>query len=212
MNRTGHSPTFHGLAMVLVLGVMLSSKALSHCPAKPSPTGSHVAEMAEPEIDKSPVWAMIYGRYLYLLGREMFWPDIDRLDRFRIAVVNWPDLAKDLGDRLDGRAIAGLPVEITPFDAQGFGSEKSDFTIVFVGGSLEAEEERALSDGLGRWLKKANRTALVITDGAALNGHDLAFKRMKDGTGLSLCLQTHEASLSAKTLELPLHFLQKLCP
>jgi hypothetical protein len=210
MTSTGSAPSILGLAMIMAIGLW-PCKALPHCTRDfPAQTQGWVG--ADPEIDKSPVWALIYGRYLYLLGCEMFWPNIDRLDRFRIAVVNWPDLAEDLGDRLDGRSIAGLPVDIIPFDAPGFGSEKGDFTMVFVGGSLDPKREKPLAEGLSRWMKKSARTALVITDGAALAGHDLAFKRMKDGTGLSLCLQPDDLSLSAKTLELPPHFLQKLCP
>ena len=167
---------------------------------------------SEPEIDRSPIWAMVYGRYLYLLGREMFWPDIARKDRFRIAVVNWPDLAADLGSRLDGRAIAGLPVDITAIDGDDLSSEKGDFTLLFVGGSQDEAAREDLSQSLAKWLRKGERSALVVTDGAAMAGHDVALRRLKEGEGLSLCIAPDMEALAAKSLDLPTHFMQRPCP
>ena len=81
----------------------LADAPIAHCfawPPSPCLTGAGVVfgVQPDPEIDRSPIWAVIYGRYIYLLGREMFWPEIAKQDRFRIAIVNWPDLAEDLGD------------------------------------------------------------------------------------------------------------------
>lgn len=168
--------------------------------------------LGEPEIDRSPIWAMVYGRYLYLLGREMFWPDIASKDRFRIAVVNWPDLAADLGSRLDGRAIAGLPVDIIAIDGDDLSSEKGDFTLLFVGGSQDESVRDDLTQSLAKWLRKGDRSALVVTDGATMAGHDVALRRLKEGEGLSLCIAPDVEALAAKSLDLPPHFMQRPCP
>lgn len=174
-------------------------------------TAPALASGVDPEIDRSPVWAIMYGRYLYKLGLEMFWPDLDRKDRFRIAVVNWPDLASDLGHRLDGRAIAGLPVDIIPLGEEELANHRDDFTMVFLGGSNDDSARDALENALAKWMRK-DRSALVVTDGASMTGHDLAFKRRKEGEGLSLCIAPDLNSLASKSLDLPPHFLQRTCP
>ena len=155
---------------------------------------------------------MIYGRYIYLLGREMFWPEIERQDRFRIAIVNWPDLAQDLGEQLRGRAIAGLQVDIIALDTKALASDKRDFTMLFVGGSNTAEALPSLKNSLAKWLKKGNKNALIVTDGGAVPGSDVAFRRTKQGETLSLCVEPDEAALASKPLDLPLHFMQRRCP
>lgn len=166
----------------------------------------------DPEIDRSPIWAMVYGRYLYLLGREMFWPDLDRKNRFKIAVVNWPDLAKDLGGRLEGRAIAGLPVDIVDLDTDALATEKGDFTMLFIGGSISEEGRKTIEGAISRWMRRDEKHALIVTDGGILSGHDVAFQRRKNGEGLSLCITLNPTSLSSKKMELPAHFLQRVCP
>ena len=166
----------------------------------------------DPEIDRSPIWAVVYGRYLYLLGTEMFWPGIDRKDRFRIAVVNWPELAADLGVRLDGRAIAGLPVDIVALEAKELANEKGDYTMLFLGGSAHDDMNGTLSQSLTRWQRKGDRKALVLTDGGDVEGHDVIFKRMKVDNGLALCVLPDGEALTSKSLDLPVHFLQKRCP
>jgi len=167
---------------------------------------------ADPEIDRSPIWAVVYGRYLWLLGREMFWPDIARKERFRIAIVNWPDLAEDLGQQLDGRAIAGIPVEVTSLTPKELAGEKQDFTMLFIGGTGDASALAGLTAQLGKWTKRDRRTALVLTDGADVEGADVVFRRLKQAQGLSLCIATDQASLASKALNLPLHFMQRACP
>ncbi|MBL6644962.1 MAG: hypothetical protein ISP55_00740 [Flavobacteriales bacterium] len=167
---------------------------------------------ADPEIDRSPIWAVVYGRYLWLLGREMFWPDISRQERFRIAIVNWPDLAEDLGQQLDGRAIAGIPVEVTSLTPKELAGEKQDFTMLFIGGTGDASALAGLTAQLGKWTKRDRRTALVLTDGADVEGADVVFRRLKQEQGLSLCIATDQASLASKALNLPLHFMQRACP
>lgn len=166
----------------------------------------------DPEIDRSPIWAVIYGRYLYLLGREMFWPEIAKQDRFRIAIVNWPDLAEDLGKQLKGRAIAGLQVDIISIETSALANEKRDFTMLFVGGSDNPEVMPSLNTSLSKWLKRGNKNALIVTDGGAIPGHDVAFRRTKNGETLSLCVDPDEAALASKPLDLPLHFMQRRCP
>ncbi len=166
----------------------------------------------DPEIDRSPIWAVIYGRYIYLLGREMFWPEIERQDRFRIAIVNWPDLAQDLGEQLKGRAIAGLQVDIIALDTKDLASDKRDFTMLFLGGSNTADALPDLKTSLTKWLKKGDKNALIVTDGGAVPGHDVAFRRTKQGETLSLCVEPDEAMMASKPLDLPLHFMQRRCP
>lgn len=167
---------------------------------------------ADPEIDRSPIWAVIYGRYLAFLGKEMFWPDIARSDRFRIAVVNWPDLASDLGKRLDGRAIAGVPVDIIALDGDELAGERNDFTLLFIGGTALETERQNVTDDLKRWRKKGDRSALIVTDGGDIEGHDVVFRRIKLEGNPGLCIAPHLPSLEAKSLELPTHFLQRPCP
>jgi hypothetical protein len=171
-----------------------------------------VSNPEDPEIDRSPIWAMVYGKYLTFLGREMFWPDIARQDRFRIAVVNWPDLAEDLSNRLDGRAIAGMPVEIVALSTKNLAGEKGDFTLLFVGGSIGPQTRDDLSAALVRWQRKGDKSALVITDGAPMEGHDVVFKRLKGADGPTLCITPAFQSLRSKSLELPPHFLKRPCP
>jgi len=186
----------------------------------PSAGGEHrrtmeahdVVAPADPEIDRSPIWAVVYGRYLYILGREMFWPEINRQDRFRIGVVNWPDLAEDLGTRLDGRAIAGLPVDIIALEPSDLASERGDFTILFMGGSMDAAGQENLSESLDKWMRRGSKSALVVTDGGPVEGHDLAFRRLKSGDAPALCIDPDLAAMAAKSMELPAHFLQKQCP
>lgn len=167
---------------------------------------------ADPEIDRSPIWAVVYGRYLWLLGREMFWPDIARQERFRIAIVNWPDLAEDLGQQLDGRAIAGIPVEVTSLTPKELAGEKQDFTMLFIGGTGDASSLEGITAQLGKWTKRDRRSALVLTDGADVEGADVVFRRIKQEQGLSLCIATDQGSLATKALTLPLHFMQRACP
>jgi len=167
---------------------------------------------SDPEIDRSPIWAVIYGKYLAFLGKEMFWPDIAHTDRFRIAVVNWPDLASDLGKRLDGRAIAGIPVDIIALDSKELAGERNDFTLLFIGGTAVDSERQGVTEDLKRWRKKGDRAALIVTDGGDIEGHDVAFRRMRTGGNPGLCIAPHLPSLQAKSLELPMHFLQRPCP
>lgn len=208
---------FNFLSLILLASILMGpGKALSTPwvpqSASGDPMDPALSGSADPEIDRSPVWAMVYGRYLYLLGREMFWPDIDRQDRFRIAVVNWPDLAEDLGNRLDGRAIAGLPVDVIALGEDELATHREDFTMVFLGGSNDPSSEESLGEALSKWMRKAERTALVMTDGASIQGHDLAFRRRKEGEGLTLCIAPDLTSMTAKSLDLPPHFLQRTCP
>ena len=193
------------------------SKGISDCvpstePSRPSAATVSGVFVPDPEIDRSPIWAVIYGRYIYLLGREMFWPEIERQDRFRIAIVNWPDLAQDLGEQLRGRAIAGLQVDIIALDTKALASDKRDFTMLFVGGSNTADAMPSLKNSLAKWLKKGNKNALIVTDGGAVPGSDVAFRRTKQGETLSLCVEPDEAALASKPLDLPLHFMQRRCP
>ena len=98
MSRFTHILHAAILAHLLFLGqhseakpaLPLADAPIAHCFAwTPSPclTGAGIVYgvQPDPEIDRSPIWAVIYGRYIYLLGREMFWPEIAKQDRFRIA-------------------------------------------------------------------------------------------------------------------------------
>ena len=167
----------------------------------------------DPEIDRSPIWAIQYRRYLYLLGREMFWPELASREAFKIAVVGWPDLAENLGATLDGRAIAGLPVDIVSLDAESLGSERDDFTVLFLGGtSIEGEANIRIQSSLDRWNRKGNKTALIITDGGDIVGFDLILRRKKVGDEPQLCIVQDADGLQSKGMTLPAPFLQKLCP
>ena len=169
--------------------------------------------MEDPEIDRSPIWAIQYRRYLYLLGREMFWPELASREAFRIAVVGWPDLADNLGSKLDGRAIAGLPVDIVSLDEESLASERGDFTVLFLGGtSRKASDNEGLQRAVNRWNRKDNKQALIITDGGDLDGFDLILKRRKIGNDPQLCIVQDTDGLSSKGMTLPVPFLQKLCP
>ena len=169
--------------------------------------------MDDPEIDRSPIWAIQYRRYLYLLGREMFWPELASREAFRIAVVGWPDLAENLGSKLDGRAIAGLPVDIVSLDEEGLASERNDFTVLFLGGtSQSAAANDGLQKAVNRWNRKGNKSALIITDGGSLEGFDLILKRRKVGNDPQLCIVQDTDGLASKGMTLPVPFLQKLCP
>lgn len=225
MSRFTHILHAAILAHLLFLGqhseakpaLPLADAPIAHCfawTASPCPTGAGIVYgvQPDPEIDRSPIWAVIYGRYIYLLGREMFWPEIAKQDRFRIAIVNWPDLAEDLGKQLKGRSIAGLQVDIIALDTKALASDKRDFTMLFVGGSNNAQVLPSLETSLAKWLKKGSKNALVVTDGGAIPGHDVAFCRTKQGETLSLCVDPDEAALASKPLDLPLHFMQRRCP
>lgn len=167
----------------------------------------------DPEIDRSPIWAIQYRRYLYLLGREMFWPELAARETFRIAVVGWPDLAENLGAKLDGRAIAGLPVDIVPLDAESLESERGDFTVLFLGGtSSSVESNDRIQSSVNRWNRKGNKTALIITDGGDIAGFDLILRRRKVGDEPQLCIVQDADGLQSKGMTLPAPFLQKLCP
>lgn len=166
----------------------------------------------DPEIDRSPIWARMYAQYLFFLGREMFWPNLEERETFRLAVVNWPDLAEELASFLEGRSIAGMPVELVPLTDSDLSSDKSDFTVLFIGGTgLDAERESAES-ALTKWNRKGNRNALVITDARSIPGHDLIFQRLKEGEDLRLCVKADPNSLQTKGLELPSAFAQRQCP
>ncbi len=208
-----HKFSVLSMAAIFLLASLWSGPALADaaCPSPDARLGLTQAG-ADPEIDRSPIWAVVYGRYLYLLGREMFWPGIERKDRFRIAVVNWPDLAVDLADRLDGRAIAGLPVDIVALDTKELANEKEDFTVLFLGGSADAEALVLLSQSMAKWQRKGDRAALVVTDGGEVEGHDVVFRRMKVAEGLSLCIAPDDGALLSKSLDLPAHFRQRRCP
>lgn len=169
-------------------------------------------QQKDPEIDRSPIWAMVYGKYLAFLGKEMFWPNIAVQERFQIAVVNWPDLAADLGKRLDGRAIAGVPVEIVALEEKELAGERRDFTLVFIGGTASEDGASDVENALQRWNRKGDRVALVITDGGAIQGHDVVFQRVSMEGNPGLCISPDLSALRAKALELPPHFLQRPCP
>lgn len=170
-------------------------------------------DSGDPEIDRSPIWAIQYRRYLYLLGREMFWPEFASREVFRIAVVGWPDLAENLGSTLDGRAIAGLPVDIVSLDAESLESERGDFTVLFLGGtSAEGEANARIQSSVNRWNRKGNKTALIITDGGDIAGFDLILRRRKVGDEPQLCIVQDAEGLQSKGMTLPPPFLQKLCP
>lgn len=175
--------------------------------------GSGWLDSDDPEIDRSPIWAIQYRRYLYLLGREMFWPELASREAFRIAVVGWPDLAENLGSKLDGRAIAGLPVNIVSLDAESLESERGDFTVLFLGGtSAEGEANARIQSSVNRWNRKGNKTALIITDGGDIAGFDLILRRRKVGDEPQLCIVQDAEGLQSKGMTLPPPFLQKLCP
>jgi len=170
-------------------------------------------EADDPEIDRSPIWAIQYRRYLYLLGREMFWPELAARESFRIAVVGWPDLAENLSSKLDGRAIAGLPVDIVPLDAAGLATERGDFTVLFLGGTGgDPETNVEMQQAVTRWNRKGNKEALIITDGGSISGFDLILRRRKVGDEPQLCIVQDTEGLAAKGMTLPVPFLQKLCP
>ena len=170
-------------------------------------------DQADPEIDRSPIWAIQYRRYLYLLGREMFWPELASREAFKIAVVGWPDLAENLSAKLDGRAIAGLPVDVVPLDAESLESERGDFTVLFLGGtSTEDEANARIQSSVDRWNRRGNKTALIITDGGDIAGFDLILRRRKVGDQPQLCIVQDANGLQAKGMTLPAPFLQKLCP
>ena len=182
------------------------------CGIPPTQTAVAPESMEDPEIDRSPIWAIQYRRYLYLLGREMFWPELASRETFRIAVVGWPDLAENLGSKLDGRAIAGLPVDIISINEEGLASERSDFTVLFLGGTSRNETENdGLQKAVNRWNRKGNKNALIITDGGSIDGFDLILKRRKVGTDPQLCIVQDADGLSSKGMTLPVPFLQKLC-
>ena len=182
------------------------------CGIPPSQAAVAPETMEDPEIDRSPIWAIQYRRYLYLLGREMFWPELASREAFRIAVVGWPDLAENLGSKLDGRAIAGLPVDIVSLDEEDLASERSDFTVLFLGGtSRSGIENDGLQQAVNRWNRKGNKNALVITDGGSIEGFDLILKRRKVGTDPQLCIVQDTDGLASKGMTLPVPFLQKLC-
>ena len=223
MLRSIHIPSAAILAIVLIAAQLARAENEPSQQARqvdfvwfePSSAVTRSVSLAlspDPEIDRSPIWAVIYGRYIYLLGREMFWPDIAAQDRFRIAIVNWPDLAQDLADQLEGRSIAGLQVDIIALDTKALASEKRDFTMLFVGGSNRSDALPSLNSSLAKWMKRGDKNALIVTDGGAIPGHDVAFRRNKQGETLSLCVAPDEAALASKPLDLPLHFMQRRCP
>lgn len=166
----------------------------------------------DPEIDRSPIWAMVFGRYLYHLGREMFWPELDERARFQIGVVRWSALAEDLASQLEGRAIAGLPVDITPLTAAELRDHRGDFTMLFLGDTNAKSGKEEIEESLKRWNKKQDKKALIITDGAQLPACDLVFQRRGEGQDIGLCLIQQLENLENKGMVLPAPFLQRLCP
>lgn len=166
----------------------------------------------DPEIDRSPIWARMYAQYLFFLGREMFWPDLEQRDAFQIAVVNWPDLADELAGFLEGRSIAGMPVELVALDATSLSAHRQDFTLLFLGGTRQDADRDALEAAVGKWNRKGNRDALIITDEQGVQGHDLIFRRLKEGEDLRLCVNASTTSLQSKGLELPAAFAKRQCP
>ncbi len=166
----------------------------------------------DPEIDRSPIWAMHFGRYLYLLGREMFWPELDQREKFSIGVVGWDDLAEDLGSRLDGRSIAGLPVEIKSLDAKTLREHKGDFTVLFLSGTDGPTPDSSIEEALIRWSRKKDKQALIITDGGEISASDLSFRRSGEGANIGLCIVQQEQNLQDKGMALPVPFLQRICP
>ncbi len=206
----------HPLLLCLLFGCwVLPAPAVADtkCPIPRARAAGAPATKEDPEIDRSPVWAIQYRRYLYLLGREMFWPELASREAFRIAVVGWPDLAENLGSRLDGRAIAGLPVDIVSLDEERLASDRSDFTVLFLGGtSLSETANDGLQKAVNRWNRKGNKNALIITDGGSIEGFDLILKRRKVGNDLQLCIVQDADGLASKGMTLPIPFLQKLCP
>jgi UDP-N-acetylglucosamine:LPS N-acetylglucosamine transferase len=128
-------------------------------------------------------------------------------------VVGWPDLAENLSSKLDGRAIAGLPVDIVPLDADGLAAERNDFTVLFLGGTGGSTETNSeVQQAVDRWNRKANKSALIITDGGRISGFDLILRRRKVGDEPQLCIVQDTEGLAAKGMTLPAPFLQKLCP
>lgn len=177
------------------------------------PTAERPAFSAEdPEIDRSPIWAQLYRKYLYHFGKEMFLPGIGERASFTLGVVGWSQLSEDLGERLDGRTIAGLPIEIIPLEPGELGDHKSDFTLLFLGGTGSAAERSELAKEMDRWNRKGNREAIVITDGEAVAGYDLMFRRLKTEEGLKLCIEEREDALASKGMTLPKLFIQRRCP
>ena len=170
------------------------------------------SSLGDPEIDRSPIWAMHFGRYLYLLGREMFWPELDQREKFSIGVVGWDDLAEDLGSRLDGRSIAGLPVEIKSLDAKTLRDHKGDFTVLFLSGTGGPTPDSSIEEALNRWSRKKDKQALIITDGGEISTSDLSFRRSGEGANIGLCIVQQEQNLQDKGLALPVPFLQRICP
>tara|TARA_X000000950_G_scaffold272406_1_gene354900 strand:- start:430 stop:894 length:465 start_codon:yes stop_codon:yes gene_type:complete len=154
----------------------------------------------------------MYAQYLFFLGREMFWPDLDQRASFQLAVVNWPNLAEELGSFLEGRSIAGMPVELVTLDADALAANKQDFTLLFLGGTRQDAERETLESAIRKWNRKGNRNALVITDDQEVEGHDLIFRRLKEGEDLRLCVAAALRSLESKGLELPAAFAKRQCP
>ena len=127
-------------------------------------------------------------------------------------MVNWPDLAEELASFLEGRSIAGMPVELIPLTDGTCPRANQISTVLFIGGTgLDAERESAGS-ALAKWNRKGNRNALVITDARSVPGHDLIFQRLKEGEDLRLCVKAEPYSLQTKGLELPSAFAQRQCP
>ncbi|RPG81216.1 MAG: DUF4154 domain-containing protein [Crocinitomicaceae bacterium TMED114] len=178
----------------------------------PHINGADEAPVSDPEIDRSPIWARMYAQYLFFLGREMFWPDLDQRASFQLAVVNWPNLAEELGSFLEGRSIAGMPVELVTLDADALAANKQDFTLLFLGGTRQDAERETLESAIRKWNRKGNRNALVITDDQEVEGHDLIFRRLKEGEDLRLCVAAALRSLESKGLELPAAFAKRQCP
>ena len=204
------------LCILILFSYATPSAALAA--AVPVPNAGHLhwevdaIAQPEPEIDQSPIWAMVFGRYLYHLGREMFWPDLDQRDSFTIGVVGWDALAEDLGQRLDGRSIAGLPVQIIALTPSLLRDTKGDFTMLFLGDTNAPSKQSAISDALKRWDRKQEKEALIITDGGKIPACDLVFKRKGEGQDIGLCLVQQLENLDEKGMVLPAQFLQRLCP
>ena len=201
--------------LLLLLSVVLTASPLAVVPkwriernVEETPT----SVQNDPEIDRSPIWAMVFGRYLYHLGREMFWPELDQRARFQIGVVRWGALAEDLGSQLEGRAIAGLPVEIIPLTAAELRDHRGDFTMLFLGDTNAQTGRKEIEESLQRWNKKQDKKALIITDGAQLPACDLVFRRRGEGQDIGLCLIQQLENLENKGMVLPAPFLQRLCP
>lgn len=206
---------------LLLIGLLgtLSLPMAGHVPVLPqgvergAPAGDWAPATADdPEIDRSPIWAQLYRKYLYHFSKEMFLPGIGERATFTLGVVGWPQLSEDLGERLDGRTIAGLPIEIISLETGELGGHKSDFTLLFLGGTGSATEREVMAEDMERWNRKGNREAIVITDGEAVQGYDLMFRRLKTAEGLRLCIEEREDALAGKGMTLPKLFIQRRCP